>query len=231
MNEESDSTDTKNSLLQAQSMMHASNMQYSEISSKCSVEGIMRNATTNQLSHRLRCNQIQRKLELQDVVETKEYHRSYKEIKNVQCTSTITSLMGLFIAIFSFEVDVWYSTEASTIPTDDKIQKEYDLMLKYYGWSMWVLFGLTALTLVLISYKNYLKIIWTNTYFNKLLRKEQISDNSLYYHFSLEIIGEENVNSDVKDGIHIKQAKFLNWKYLKEMIVHVVQPLPLAIME
>ena len=89
---------------------------------------------------------------------------------------------------------------------------------------------LTFLTLVFISYKNHLKIVWTNKYFNQLLRKEQISDNSMYYHFSLEIIGEENVNSDVQDGIHIKQTKFINWKYLKEMVVHVVQPLPSAVL-
>jgi hypothetical protein len=52
----------------------------------------------------------------------------------------------------------------------------------------------------------------------------------MYYHFSLEIIGEENVNSDVKDGIHIKQAKFINWKWITEMLVHVVQPLPQALL-
>jgi len=74
----------------------------------------------------------------------------------------------------------------------------------YQKVARWVLLGLTFITLVLISYKNYLKVIWTNKFFNKLLRKEQISDNSMYYHFSLEIIGEENVNTDVKDGIHIK---------------------------
>ena len=51
-----------------------------------------------------------RRQELLKNVETPEYHQSYKKIKQVQMMSTVTSLAGLALALFSFEIDLAYHT-------------------------------------------------------------------------------------------------------------------------
>ena len=57
---------------------------------------------------------------------------------------------------------------------------------------------------------NKIKVDWTNNFYNKLLRKEVVSDQSTYYHFSLNIIGEDD--SDwIKDKVVIKQKVFFNF--------------------
>ena len=129
-------------------------------------------------------------------IETKEYHTSYQNIKKVQMASTIISLAGLLLAVVTFELDVWYQIVDARINTVESMN-DFKEESKLSRWVRWVNLFLTFLNVILISYKNHLKVVWTNTFFNKLLRKEQINDNSMYYHFSLEIIGEENVNTDI----------------------------------
>jgi hypothetical protein len=85
--------------------------------------------------------------------------------------STIISLAGLLLAVVTFELDVWYQIVDARINTVESMN-DFKEESKLSRWVRWVNLFLTFLNVILISYKNHLKVVWTNTYFNKLLRKE-----------------------------------------------------------
>jgi len=58
-----------------------------------------------------------------------------------------------------------------------------------------------------------------------MLKKEVISDQSTYYHFSLNIIGEDD-HDWIKKKVVIKHAKFLNLKFIFEAFILMMFPLP-----
>jgi hypothetical protein len=85
--------------------------------------------------------------------------------------------------------------------------------------------GLSLAAVFFLATYNKIKVDWTNNFYNKLLRKEVISDQSTYYHFSLNIIGEDD--SDwVKDKILVKKAKFFNFQFILEVLILMMFPLP-----
>jgi hypothetical protein len=69
---------------------------------------------------------------------------------------------------------------------------------------------LSSGALIALCAWNKIKVDWTNNFYNKLLRKEVVSDHSTYYHFSLNIIGEDD--SDwIQDKVIIKKKVFFNF--------------------
>jgi c-di-AMP phosphodiesterase-like protein len=85
--------------------------------------------------------------------------------------------------------------------------------------------GLSFAAVFFLAAYNKIKVEWTNDFYNKLLRKEVISDQSTYYHFSLNIIGEDDQDW-IKDKIVIKKAKFFNFKFILEVLLLMIFPLP-----
>ena len=94
-------------------------------------------------------------------------------------------------------------------PGDSSRFEWLKLYANYNNTVRWIVLILTYSSLYFLVRKNLVKRNWTNKYFNKILLKEKISDQSTYYHFSIEIVGNDDKSWD-QDLMDIRDAVFFN---------------------
>ena len=166
---------------------------------------------------------------LNENIENEDYYNKYNEYKWANLMKTIFSMLALFLTICNYQYDLTVNHAdylyKEIFPGDSSRFEWLKLYANYNNTVRWIVLILTYSALYFLIRKNLVKRDWTNKYFNKILMKEKISDKSTYYHFSIEIVGNDDKSWD-QDLMEIKDAVFFNYYFLREAFILIIIPYP-----